>query len=57
MVPNSVVSVGVSPQFYCQIGSGMPNLCILVEEIVLLSVAMTEKWCAFGLRLKLEHKQ
>ena len=40
---NFVVVVSVLQPFCCQIGSGMPYLCIFVEEVVPLSGAITHK--------------
>ena len=36
--------VGVLPPFCCNIGWGMPYLCIFVQEVVTLLVAITDKW-------------
>ena len=42
----------------CHIGSGMPYICIFVEDIVSLSGSMTDKWVykfVFDLILKISH--
>ena len=41
---NFVVVVSVLQPICCHIGSGMPYLCIFVEEVVPFSGAITDKW-------------
>ena len=41
---NFVVIVNVLPPVCCHIGSGMPNLRIVVEYIAALLGSMTDKW-------------
>ena len=58
MTPKFVVVVSVLLPIFRQIGSGMPYLCIFVEECVALFRAMAEKMgvnsCLWS---ELEHKQ
>ena len=44
MKPNFLVFVSVLLPICCHIGWGMPCLCILVEEVVTLLGAITDKW-------------
>ena len=44
MTPYFVVVVSVLLPICCHIGSGMPYLCIFVEEVVMLLGAITNKW-------------
>ena len=44
MAPNFVVVVSVLLPICCHIDSGMPYMCIFVEEVVPLLGAMTDKW-------------
>ena len=53
MTPYFVVVVGVVLPIYCHIGSGMPYLCIFVEEVVAFLGTMTNKWISSGRELKL----
>ena len=52
MTPNFVVFVSVLLPICCHIDWGMPYLCIFVEEVVTLLVAITDK-CLWS---ELEHK-
>ena len=44
MPPNCVAFVSVVLPICCHVGSGMPYLCISVEEVVPLLGAITDKW-------------
>ena len=44
MTPTFVVAVSVLLPICCHIGSGMPYLCIFVEEVATLLGAITDKW-------------
>ena len=44
LATNFIVVVIVLQPICCHIGSGMPYLCIFVEEVVPLSGAITDKW-------------
>ena len=44
ITPNFVVVVSVLLPICCHIGSGVPYLCIYVENVVVLLGAMTDKW-------------
>ena len=44
MTPNFAVVVSVLLPICCDIGQGMPYLCIFVEEDVMLLGAIIDKW-------------